>query len=171
MRMWLVLPALMCDKHLLGEHVEMHMFVGTIDKGKKLDGYIRDGLIDTAFIQERHDELAKEMKERGMRHESPLTRNPVPLAGHATSVNRLAAMRELVRRCPACRSKIEPAFRGVLDFSDIPLGGDGVIRLANGEYGIKLNGTMLPTTYAKRDAADIGIERARRKWKTENNFT
>ena len=33
MRMWNVDPKLMCNKHLLGEHVEMHMFFGTIQKG------------------------------------------------------------------------------------------------------------------------------------------
>ena len=35
MRMWLVNPALLCRQHLLGEHVEMHMFAGHI-----LEGYV-----------------------------------------------------------------------------------------------------------------------------------
>ena len=33
MRMWNVDVTKMCNKHLLGEHVEMHMFVGIIIKG------------------------------------------------------------------------------------------------------------------------------------------
>ena len=28
MRMWMVNPGFMCNKHLLGEHVECHMLVG-----------------------------------------------------------------------------------------------------------------------------------------------
>ena len=33
MRMWMIDPKLLCRKHLLGEHLEIHMFVGTINKG------------------------------------------------------------------------------------------------------------------------------------------
>lgn len=33
MRMWLVPPSHMCRKHLLGEHVELHMLLGTLKKG------------------------------------------------------------------------------------------------------------------------------------------
>lgn len=42
MRMWMVPPELMCRQHLLGEHVELHMFVGAINKGTSvvtLPGY------------------------------------------------------------------------------------------------------------------------------------
>ena len=37
MRMWMIDPTMLCTKHLLGEHVELHMFVGTINKNKKLN--------------------------------------------------------------------------------------------------------------------------------------
>ena len=36
MRMWLVPPSHMCRKHLLGEHVELHMLLGTLKKGKSI---------------------------------------------------------------------------------------------------------------------------------------
>jgi hypothetical protein len=48
------------------------MFVGTIKAGKKLNGYVIKGLVDTRFLKSRHDELAKEMTERGMVHKSEL---------------------------------------------------------------------------------------------------
>jgi hypothetical protein len=35
MRMWLVDPALLCDKHLLGEHGELHKFQHCFVKGHK----------------------------------------------------------------------------------------------------------------------------------------
>ena len=43
MRMWLVPPQLMCDQHLLGEHLEMHMFIGTIRKIYQLMVILRKG--------------------------------------------------------------------------------------------------------------------------------
>ena len=46
MRMWMIDPKMLCKKHLLGEHVELHMFVGTINKNKKLDGYKKNGLVE-----------------------------------------------------------------------------------------------------------------------------
>ena len=36
MRMWMVDPQIMCRQHLLGEHTEMHMFVGTLKRGPAL---------------------------------------------------------------------------------------------------------------------------------------
>lgn len=62
----------MCKKHLLGEHVECHMFVGSINKEKNLDGYLRKNLFDITKLRKRHDELAKEIVRRGFKHNSPL---------------------------------------------------------------------------------------------------
>lgn len=71
MRMWKISPRLMCDRHLLGEHLEMHMFVGTINKRKWIDGYLKNNLVEVAYIHTRHDELVQEMQQRGMNHNSP----------------------------------------------------------------------------------------------------
>ena len=57
MRMWMIDPTMLCMKHLLGEHVELHMFVGTINKNKKLDGYRKNGLVEIHNIQSRHLEF------------------------------------------------------------------------------------------------------------------
>lgn len=102
MRMWNVDPKLMCDKHLLGEHVEMHMFVGTIRKGVSLKGYITGGLVETQHIKRRHDELVVEMERRGMNHQSPMPDGGLVLA--AGSVNVESNLVELANRCPACRA-------------------------------------------------------------------
>lgn len=74
MRQWLVNPALMCNQHLLGEHVELHMFVGTINKGIDVTGYIERCLLDIRTLHTRHEELVREMEKRGMHHKSPLPR-------------------------------------------------------------------------------------------------
>ena len=62
--MWGIDPEKLCDQHLLGEHLEMHMFVGCIKKGISLKGYYDNydnKLLCTNLIKDRHDELADEM--------------------------------------------------------------------------------------------------------------
>jgi hypothetical protein len=104
MRQWMVDPKLLCQKHLLGEHVESHMFIGTLKKGKSLKGYIDKGLVEVHNIQKRHDILADEMKRRGMNHNSPLEEFPLYVSGVVDSKENLE---ELKRRCPYCLSRIQ----------------------------------------------------------------
>jgi len=40
MRQWMCDPRFMCNKHLFGEHVEHHMFIGTLERKKSINGYI-----------------------------------------------------------------------------------------------------------------------------------
>lgn len=103
MRMWKVDPKKMCRKHLLGEHVEMHMFAGTINKGSGLKGYIEGGLVEVHSIKDRHAALALEMQARGYRHSSPLPDFTWFEAGRVSIQDN---ERELCRRCKDC-SKIQ----------------------------------------------------------------
>ncbi|MBI5696527.1 MAG: hypothetical protein HZC51_12485 [Nitrospirae bacterium] len=91
----------MCRNHLLGEHAEMHMFVGCINKGMSIKGYVDKGLVDTSLIRKRHDQLAAEMARRGFSHKSPLPEFDIPAQG---KVDVLANEAELARRCAACRA-------------------------------------------------------------------
>lgn len=100
MRMWGVDPEKMCTKHLLGEHVEMHMFVGTINKGVSIQGYVDKGLVDTTKIKERHDALVVEMTRRGMNHKSPLEYQDRLSLG---SVDIRESHEELINRCASCK--------------------------------------------------------------------
>lgn len=95
-------PALLCRKHLLGEHVECHMFRGSLLKGRSLQGFLATGLLDSRLLAHRHDRLAKEMLRRGYRHASPL---PCDFDAKAApgNVDRAAAQRELAARCDECR--------------------------------------------------------------------
>ena len=72
MRMWMVDPKKMCRKHLLGEHVEIHMMAGTLLKGRSIDGFLERGLLEPQSARKRHDALAAEMQARGYNHASPL---------------------------------------------------------------------------------------------------
>jgi len=70
MRMWMIDPKKMCRKHLLGEHVETHMFRGTILKKAHLKGYVKNNCIELKKLKERHEELAREIERRGYKHNS-----------------------------------------------------------------------------------------------------
>lgn len=113
MRMWMVNPELMCDKHLLGEHCEIHMFVGSIKKGKRIDGFVKNNLLEIQSIQSRHKELVGEMERRGYKHRSdlPELRNSdfeyLPKELIEAKIDKGKALGELLRRCKACRERYE----------------------------------------------------------------
>lgn len=111
MRQWMVDPRIMCRKHLLGEHVEHHMFIGAINKGISVAGYLRDNLLEPESLYTRHAELVKEMESRGYNHKSPLP-DHIPLAPDASivKINKYASLVDLLIRCPECRSRFESIY-------------------------------------------------------------
>ena len=108
MRMWMVDPEYMCQQHLLGEHVELHMFVGTINRSPlppaTLAGYAKGGLVEVHNINLRHKVIVNEMLKRGLRHQSPL---PDFEKFHLGEVNINENYNELSKRCLDCRNLIE----------------------------------------------------------------
>lgn len=104
--MWMVDPALMCRKHLLGEHVELHMLVGSIKRGKSLEGFVRNRLIQPKDILARHDILAEEMARRGYKHKSPLEQPELTEDIAVATVSVTDNEVELFNRCPDCRARI-----------------------------------------------------------------
>jgi len=104
MRMWMVNPEFLCRRHLLGEHVECHMFVGTLNKKKSVRGYLKNKLLEIHNLRKRHDALVKEMEKRGMKHKSPLPDFDCYECGEV-DVNENEE--ELNRRCPFCRRRME----------------------------------------------------------------
>jgi hypothetical protein len=102
--MWMLPPNILCRKHLLGEHVECHMLVGSLNKGKNLQGYIDKGLIEVQSLRERHDILAREMEIRGYKHNSLL---PDFTSFETPKINTENNKKDLMARCPKCRENIE----------------------------------------------------------------
>ena len=106
MRQWKVNPKFLCRKHLLGEHVEHHMFVGSINKGKSVKGFLRDGFLEPKTLQTRHDEIAKEMERRGYNHKSPLPDVDISHLGNGNiDINK--NLDDLSHRCADCRQRIK----------------------------------------------------------------
>lgn len=114
MRMWMVPVSTMCRKHLLGEHVETHMLVGSMRKGVSLHGYYANNLIEPSWLVNRHEALADEMVARGYNHASPMDEEEVrlmlldlPPVIRSARVNRDSALADLHNRCPDCRARYE----------------------------------------------------------------
>lgn len=109
MRMWLCDPKILCQKHLCGEHLEMHMFLGTLKQGKKIDGYLKNNLFQPRFLIQRHKDLKDEMIKRGYNHKSPMTYNDcmcildLPIEQQYWEVDKNKALGDLLSRCPECQ--------------------------------------------------------------------
>jgi hypothetical protein len=104
MRMWNVPTEMLCNQHLLGEHVEMHMFAGSIRLGKSIVGFIAKGFVETDKIKSRHDALAVELLKRGFRHNSPMDDFDILANG---KVDIEANLVSLSKRCVMCRMRID----------------------------------------------------------------
>ena len=112
MRMWMVDTKTMCRKHLLGEHVETHMILGTLNSGIRLDGYAHNNLLELKSLKKRHDEIAAEMVRRGYNHQSPLDWKDEKIDSviqtsevKSSKVDRFLALEDLHARCSECRKK------------------------------------------------------------------
>jgi hypothetical protein len=105
MRMWMVDPDTMCRKHLLGEHVEIHMLSGSLARSRSIEGFLAKHLLEPSSMVQRHEALAAEMEHRGYAHSSPL-RSVGNLERFVQfRVDRAESTRELAARCPACASR------------------------------------------------------------------
>jgi DNA-binding MarR family transcriptional regulator len=100
----MVNPRIMCRQHLLGEHAEIHMFIGTISRVKSVKGYLEKGLLEVHNLYSRHEELVEEMKRRGYSHSSDVERK-WKSAEKLGFIDRKRSLEELVKRCSRCRHR------------------------------------------------------------------
>lgn len=105
MRMWMCNPKIMCVRHLIGEYRELFTFVGCINKGRSIDGFIKNDLLEPKSVQSRYIELRNEMLSRGYKPKAELKTldfSKIPEKFHDYKVNKENHYNELVRRCPEC---------------------------------------------------------------------
>jgi hypothetical protein len=101
----MVNPKILCRQHLLGEHVECHMFLGTVTKGKSIQGYLDRGLVEVHNLVTRHNELAQEIVDRGYNHQSPF-----PSDFHRKElglVDKSKSLQDLITRCLRCKTRYD----------------------------------------------------------------
>jgi len=108
MRMWMLPQETMCNKHLLGEHGEIHKHRHVFVKGYSIAGRVSNkGIqIEPGSMDVRHDALAIEMAHRGMNHNSPYSQPDIsylPAPQRFAMVNKDLSAKELHSRCDKCR--------------------------------------------------------------------
>jgi Pyrimidine dimer DNA glycosylase len=97
-RVWDLHPSLLCDRHLLGEHRELHTIWTILTTGSC--GYARHpetrrwrGRLAALYL--RHEAQVAEMSRRGFRHASPLDPGlATGAAEQAELIDSLVAQRE-----------------------------------------------------------------------------
>ncbi|MFP3985768.1 MAG: pyrimidine dimer DNA glycosylase/endonuclease V [Candidatus Bathyarchaeia archaeon] len=104
MRLWMVDPHFLCKFHLLGEHGEIHMFVGALEHGHSVEGYVDKGLLEVHGLFDRHEELVIEMVRRSYNHNSPLDEKWKRMKKQGF-IDREKSLRELIGRCSRCRER------------------------------------------------------------------
>ena len=101
----MVNPEDMCIRHLLGEHLETHMFYTHLTKKRKISGFITSNCIEPKSIKIRHDILASFIKN----HKSLMNENPdisyLPVSEVNARVNTAKSFSLLMGRCPKCLDK------------------------------------------------------------------
>ncbi|MFH0748977.1 MAG: pyrimidine dimer DNA glycosylase/endonuclease V [Candidatus Bathyarchaeota archaeon] len=100
----MVNPRIMCRQHLLGEHAEIHMFIGTINLRKSVKRYLEKGLLEVHNLYIRHEELVEEMKRRGSNHCSKVNEN-WKFVKKVGAIDREKNVDELVNRCLKCSGR------------------------------------------------------------------
>ena len=99
-------PKIMCRQHLLGEHAEIRMFIGTISRGHSVKGYLKRGLLEVHSLYSRHEDLVREMKRRNYKHNSGIDKK-WKQAEMLGSIDKEKNLKQLIDRCPKCRERYE----------------------------------------------------------------
>ena len=97
----MVNPRIMCRQHLLGEHAEIHMFIGTISRGKSVRGYLEKGLLEVHNLHNRHEALVEEMKRRKYNHYSEVNKK-WKFGEKVGFIDKEKNLIELISRCSKC---------------------------------------------------------------------
>jgi hypothetical protein len=81
---------------------------GSIRKGKNIDGFLKNNLLEPLSLYYRHEELVQEMEARGYKHKSPLTEIDASIVLYLEpnkmnwKINRGQSLSDLLSRCPDC---------------------------------------------------------------------
>jgi len=104
----MVNPKILCRKHLLGEHGEIHKHRWTFERKHKKDKYIANNCIEPTSMESRHEVLAREMKRRGFNHKSSFKQPNIdylPKNQKYYRVDKLSSLCDLLKRCEDCKKR------------------------------------------------------------------
>lgn len=106
MRVWDINPKLLCRKHLLGEHRELHGLWNIITKHKAKGGYSRHPetlrwVGKARALYNRHEALIREFTRRGYNHNTPLDKRLARGSAKQTKyINTITEQKQLLRDKP-----------------------------------------------------------------------
>jgi hypothetical protein len=103
----------MCNRHLLGEHGELHKFLPSWIRKHGITGRIFPTIqIEPLSYLLRHNVLVEEMERRGMHHQSPIYQpdfSYLPEDHLNARVDVENSLKDLRERCPEC-AKLQNEF-------------------------------------------------------------
>lgn len=114
-RMWMCQPEILCRKHLLGEHNELHKLAGSLVKKRSITGYVQNNCVEVTAIEKRHRELIAGFAKRGYRHQSPIEVPDVsylPVEEIYYEIDRSKSLALLLTRCPECHARFKSLMKG-----------------------------------------------------------
>lgn len=111
MRMWGINPKLLCRKHLLGEHNEIHKHRHNFVKQHRITKRISPVVqIEPENMKKRHDELVLEMINRNYNHHSPYEQPDLSYLKNKerfAKINTNISINDLINRCSECSDRIK----------------------------------------------------------------
>ena len=134
MRMWMVDPVVLCDKHLKGEYVEHLMFLGTFQRRLRIKGYVEKNLVEPLSLIERFDQLKVEMLRRNYNATKELDfisclLDYLPKEWRNNQVDVVKSLDDLIRRCPVCAAR----YLVTIEADWIPTRDSDVIEITQGK--------------------------------------
>ena len=107
----MISPELLCNKHLIGEHGEIHKHRHNFVKKHNIFGRLNPVVqIEPLSMKKRHDELTKEMEKRFNKKYNSLYEMPdlsyLPNEQKFAKVNIDISIKDLLNRCSECSKKI-----------------------------------------------------------------
>jgi hypothetical protein len=86
------------------------MFLGSLQRKRKIDGFVKNNCAQPLDLLNRHDIIAEEMTARGYNHKSPLmftqeVLDYLPENQIHAKVDADASLEDLIGRCDLCRER------------------------------------------------------------------
>jgi len=110
MRMWMVDTSILCKNHLMGEYREHFAIAGTMRLKRRIDGYIRNNLVEPKSIESRFEDIRDEMLCRGYAPKKqfvPPDISYLPEEHQNYKVDVQSSQDDLLSRCTSCKDNYD----------------------------------------------------------------
>jgi len=109
-RIWFLNPSIMCKNHLCGQWKELFQFVGSLNKGISIQGYLDKKAVSTNGLNEYALLIKSEMAKRGYKNKEWTTFKGETIGEIDLSYN----LCDLYSRCARCRENIDLSTESII---------------------------------------------------------